>query len=186
MAVYFCCFLAMGPQPEGSCKSREVRIICRMEWVLCVLVAQMNGSTGDDFIVVSIEGSPAYNSCLADLAEAEATEEAEDLLEARLTEATEEAEEALEEALTEATEEAEEALAEALAETSLAALEAAAGAFWPALLAELEALEAELEATDARDEALEEAEARLELARTEAELREALASAEAKPSWFNA
>ena len=55
-----------------------------------------------------------YNSCLA-RAEAELA----------LAEATEEAEEALEAALTDATEEAEEALADALAETSLAALEAA-------------------------------------------------------------
>lgn len=91
---------------------------------------RVNGLPNGDRIVHS-EGQRclAYNSCLADLALAEATEEAEDLLLEAETEATEEADEALEEALTDATEEADEALADALAETSLAALEAAAGAF---------------------------------------------------------
>jgi len=87
---------------------------------------RVNGLPNGDRIVHS-EGQRclAYNSCLADLALAEATEEAEDLLLEAETEATEEADEAL----TDATEEADEALADALAETSLAALEAAAGAF---------------------------------------------------------
>jgi len=40
------------------------------------------------------QGCLAYNSCLADLALAEATEEADDLLEEAETEATEEADEA--------------------------------------------------------------------------------------------